>query len=357
MRRMTVKYAKPGMVVELPVYDNFGSLLIPQHKKLEQKHINIMITGGVPEIFVRDYRVADILVAPLFSPQAEGVLASAFRNLVQQNAGGAGITEDCITKIRGAVHRVIKDMALNFIGDVNVSCHILPKDYVYLQPVKTAGLSMAIGNILKLPDEEMATIGIAAVLKDISLPIEIIKNVDTLAEGDSPRMRGHPVTGYKLLTENNLTSAAVAEAVLQHHEFWSGSGYPQGLKGNEISLHARIIAIADAFVDLLAERPGGEKYMPHEAIEYIMASSGDQFDPELVEHFVRRVPSYPSGLLVKLNTGERGIVSDPKRGFVARPVVRICFKADGRAMNNPVDIDLSQAQYQRKLVTKVLEYD
>lgn len=94
-------------------------------------------------------------------------------------------------------------MSLNIIGDFNVSCHILPQDYIYLQPVKTAGLSMAIGNILKLPDDELATIGTAALLKDICLPIEIIKNVDSIAEGSSPRMRGHPVAGYKLLTEKN----------------------------------------------------------------------------------------------------------------------------------------------------------
>ena len=61
--------------------------------------------------------------------------------------------------------------------------------------------------------------------------------------------------------------------------------------------------------------------MPHVAIEYVMASSGDQFSPELVESFVRHVPAYPAGLTVQLNTGEKGIISNPNRGFVARPIV------------------------------------
>jgi hypothetical protein len=88
MRRMTLKYARPGMVVELPVYDNHGSLLLPQHNELDANTIANMAAKGVPEVFIRDFRVGDVLVAPLFSPQSEGVLANAFRNLVQKNING-----------------------------------------------------------------------------------------------------------------------------------------------------------------------------------------------------------------------------------------------------------------------------
>jgi HD-GYP domain-containing protein (c-di-GMP phosphodiesterase class II) len=357
MKRITIKYAKPGMVVDLPVFDNFGNQMMHQHKQLDKNDISKMAEKGVQEIFIRDFRVSDVLVAPLFNPQSEGILARVFRQLVENNIKGGGITKDYITQVLQALNQMIRDMALNVLGDVNVSCCISPQDYVYLQPVKTAGLAMAIGNNLKLPANELVTIGLAAVLKDIGLPLDIIKSVNSLMEGGSPRMRGHPVAGYKLLTQNKLVSNEVAEAILQHHEFWSGSGYPQGLKGKEISKYASIITIADAFVDLLAERPGGTKYMSHEAIEYIMAYSGDQFDPELVELFVRQVPSYLSGLGVELNTGETGVISNPKRGYVARPIVRICSLEGNTAIEEPYDIDLSLVKYQRKLITKVLEYD
>jgi hypothetical protein len=357
MRRMTLKYAKPGMVVELPVYDNYGNLLLPQHKELDKNNLAAMTAKGVPEIFVRDYRVMDILVAPLYSPQSEGVLANAFRQLVQKKMSGAGIDAGILTRVYEAVCQMVRDMALNFIGDTNVSCHITPQDYVYLQPVKTAGLAMTLGQILKMPEDALIALGMAAIFKDIGLDPGIIDAVDSIAEGSSPRMHGHPVAGYKLLLQNPLTAKDVAEAVLQHHEFWSGSGYPQGFKAKEISTYARIVAITDVFVDLLSVRPGRNKYMPHEAIEYIMAYSGDQFDPEMVEAFVRQVPSYPTGLLVQLNTGETGIISSPKRGYVARPIVRICSTAEKGTLNQPFDIDLSIAKYQRKLITQVLEYD
>ena len=356
MRRITVKYAQPGLVLELPVYDNYGKLLMAQHLQLDKVTIGKMLQAGVPEIFVRDYRVLDVMVAPLFPPEAEGAVANAFRTLVLENQGKPSINPVHLSQAYSSISRLIGGMAQNLVGDAGVSCNIPLQEYIYLQPVKTAGLSLAVGHKLGMTVKELAALGTAALLKDIGLSPEVINTADVLSEGGSSRLFGHPLAGCKLLMPHQLTGEEIAEAVLQHHESWSGRGYPQGLKGKDISRNARIIAIADAFVDLLAERPTRGRYMPHEAIEFVMASGGDQFDPELVESFVRNIPSYPSGLAVQLNTGEIGIVINPKRGFVARPVVRVCV-IPGKALKEPYDIDLSIAENQRTLITKVLEYD
>ena len=357
MRRITLKHAKPGMVVEQPVFDNWGNLLLNKNNELTAALINSISERGVSEVFIRDWRVTDVLVAPLFSPQNEGILAKTFRQLVQENQGKQTIGADIINEMHVAVSNMVKDMSLNIVGDLNVMCSISPNDYVYLQPVKTAGLCLAIGRGLELSPEELVSLGMAAVFKDIGLPQDIIDTVDCLTEGASPRMREHPAAGSRLLQQHHLSNGVIANAVLQHHEHWSGTGYPQGLKGKEISRFARIIAISDAFVDLLAVRPGRDKYMPHEAIEYIMACGGDQFDPEFVELFVRQVPSYPSGLSVQLNTGDTGIVSNAKLGFIARPIVRICYRPVKGLLAQPINVDLSHAAYQRMLITRVLEYD
>jgi HD-GYP domain-containing protein (c-di-GMP phosphodiesterase class II) len=357
MRRITLKHAQPGMIVEMPVYDNWGNMLVYSNNTLSKQLIDTITQRGVSEIFVRDWRVMDVLVAFLFTPQSEGLLAKNFVQFIQANAGKSALDANLLAQIKVGVSSVVRDMNLNVIGDINVSCSISPKEYVYLQPVKAAGLCLAIGTGLGLKSDDLVTLGMAAVLKDIGLPLEIINAVDFLTEGGSPRLRNHPETAYNLLMQHQITAGDVATAVLHHHENWSGSGYPNGLKGKDISYYARIIALADAFVDLLAERPGRKRCMPHEAIEYIMASGGDQFDPQLVETFVRQIPSYPAGLSVKLNTGDVGIVSNPKRGFVARPIVRICVKPDVGELEDPEDIDLSQKEFQRMLITQVLEYD
>ena len=93
--------------------------------------------------------------------------------------------------------------------------------------------------------------------------------------------------------------------------------------------------------------------MPHEAVEYVMAYSGEHFDPEVVKTFARQVPLYPTGVTVMLNSGEVGIVSDANTGHIARPIVRICVDARGWACSDPQDVDLSLAEYQSVVVVKV----
>ncbi len=357
MRRITLKYAKPGMVLEQTVYDSFGNILVDKSKELDNGLIVSMQDKGVTEIFIRDWRTVDVLAAPLFTPQTEGILAKAFRQLMLDNEGKQRLSIININQVHIAMITMIREMNLNMIGDINVSCSISPRDYLYLQPVKTAGLTLALGHGLRLSPDELTGLGMAAIFKDIGLPKETIESVDWMAEGGSPRMVNHPTTGYKLLNMHKLTSGETAKGVLQHHEFWNGTGYPQGLKGKDISLYARIIAVADAFVDLLTERPGRGKYMPHEAVEYIMAGGNDQFDPEIVELLVRRIPSYPAGLSVKLSTGDTGIVANPKLGFIARPTIRICHRPAQGVLKKPFDIDLSKPEFQRLLVAGVLEYD
>ena len=93
--------------------------------------------------------------------------------------------------------------------------------------------------------------------------------------------------------------------------------------------------------------------MPHEAIEYIMANSGDLFDPDLVGLLTRQVPLYPTGITVQLNTGETGIISDSNLGHIGRPMVRICFDERSRNLKEPYDLDLSLPENQGRMIVQV----
>jgi hypothetical protein len=93
---------------------------------------------------------------------------------------------------------------------------------------------------------------------------------------------------------------------------------------------------------------------PHNAIEAIMAESGSLFDPKIVRLFCLNVPIYPTGVSVKLNTGEVGIVTDANLGTVGRPVIRICYDKFGIILVNPYDINLKQTEYQDRLILEVL---
>ncbi len=111
--------------------------------------------------------------------------------------------------------------------------------------------------------------------------------------------------------------------------------------------------MADTYHSLLSRRPHRQALRPQDAVEFIVAYSGELFDPELVQVFARQIPQYPAGLAVKLSSGEVGIVSNPNIGHIARPIVRICAE-NGENLKEPYDLDLSRPERMTKLITEVL---
>ena len=184
---------------------------------------------------------------------------------------------------------IARNLSLSILGEINVACSVSVIDYTFLHPVKSAILSMAFGYRLGMSTDEMVILGMGSLLKDISyiyLPPGILTK-SSLTDEEKRIVQEHPTMSYNVLTQFPEIKAGVADVVLQHHEQWNGHGYPRGLQGQQISKYAQIISVSDAFSDLLVEHPGKEKCLSHEAIEYIMASGGDLFDPKLVESFVR----------------------------------------------------------------------
>jgi HD-GYP domain-containing protein (c-di-GMP phosphodiesterase class II) len=215
------------------------------------------------------------------------------------------------------------------------------------------------GRQMGMKEDELVKLGLAAALQNIgyiALSQDMLNEPTKLTAIELHEVQQHTQYGYLILKDNTALSADIVETIYQHHERWSGKGYPRGLKKDQINLHARIIAVADVYYALVSRRPHRQSNLPNEAIEFIMAYSGEHFDPEVVKLFTRLVPLYPAGIMVKLNTGELGIITDAKPGLIGRPNIRICYDKDYKQLTNPYDIDLAESQYQSKLVSEVVDY-
>ena len=356
MRRVSVARAKAGMVLGRAVFDTHGRLVLGDGDKLTTQNLSLLARSGSAEILIEDPRVADIVVGSLFSAQLEAKAVQALHTLlVSQEGTTEGVTPADILAIQPWLNKMAQRLFPEVLGEPELSGSASVKGYDYIHPVKVAALAMLIGRYAGLDQADLTKLSMAALLENIgylSLPSEIMEKEGPLTEEEWEHVRRHPRESANMLAESGL-EADVIIAIKQHHERWDGSGYPDGRKGEEISLFARIIAIADAFHALLSKRPQRPAFKPHEAMEFIVAYSGAAFDPDLAQICARRVPQFPAGLGVKLSTGEVGIVSDPNIGHIARPIVRICVE-NGVALKKPFDLDLSSRECMDKLITQVL---
>jgi len=148
-----------------------------------------------------------------------------------------------------------------------------------------------LGNALNLPDgevKELRSVGLLHDIGKIAIDERTLNKPGRLTDEEWNEITRHPEIGYRILSTVN-EMAEMAEHVLAHHERWDGNGYPKGLKGEEIPLQARIIALADAFDAMTSDRSYRPAISPESALEEIRIHSGTQFDPRLAEVFIEMV--------------------------------------------------------------------
>ncbi|MEO1814622.1 MAG: PAS domain S-box protein [Acetobacterium sp.] len=153
---------------------------------------------------------------------------------------------------------------------------------------RVSKLSAEVGAKIGLSTKDSHDLQTAGLMHDIGkigIAEGILDKSEKLSEQDWIEIRRHPEIGYRILSPAN-EFAEIADHILEHHERWDGSGYPNGLKGEEISLEARIIAIADAYDAMTRMRLHMDDLTVEEAIEEINRCSGTQFDPEIVRVFI-----------------------------------------------------------------------
>jgi HD-GYP domain-containing protein (c-di-GMP phosphodiesterase class II) len=306
----------------------------------------------------------DVEVLPLIASELESQAAQALRQLMTETQTSGNIEPILLEETKKPVFAMTRGLFPEVIGEPNVAGCASLQDYMYVQPAKVAGLSLLIGRRLENNMLKLAPLGVAALLMNIGYAVlpnlwqsqGILDKQGPLNETEFQEVKRHSSCGAEIIKRCEKFGPEVIEAIQQHHERWDGSGYPQGLKGKDISLFARIIAITDTYYALVSERPYRKAFLPHEAIEFVMAYGGELFDPELVQLFSKEVPLYPTGVTVKLNSGEVGIISGLNLGIVGRPIVRIIYDDEAQPLKDPYDIDLKLVENQKKLIVEVLAY-
>ena len=174
---------------------------------------------------------------------------------------------------------------------------------------RTQHMGRELGRRIGLSDLEQSQLSLLCLLHDIGkvgIPLEILNKPGRLTHEEWEVIKSHTTKGY-LIALSSSELRGIAEMILYHHERWDGKGYPDGLSGKDIPLLSRIIAVVDSFDAMVNDRSYRSAIGEETAMDEMRKQSGAQFDPELVEAFLRMVEEDPSVTQAAVS-GETGVV-------------------------------------------------
>ncbi|MBR5976717.1 MAG: HD-GYP domain-containing protein [Clostridia bacterium] len=324
---VSVDRVKPGVTLAKDIYgvDTFTGkiVMLKVGQKLTMAHITKLMGLDLQGIYINEPPVASELLTgdtktELFHliDELEATGTPAFLSLYKEKI------EDASSILNDFVDTILRRDDLRLSME-NLDFH---ENLRYAHTVSTAVISIVIAKELGMSKSDILDLTLAALIHDIGdkkLPDGLLDKPARLTEDEYEIVKTHTTHGYGILGHEDFSaiSEPVKSGVLSHHERFDGSGYPNGLGGEEIPLFARIIAVADVYSALTADRPYRSAYQVSEAIEYIMGNADRQFDAIVVAAFLKIISPYPIGSCVRLSSGERAVVSKQNPENPLRPVV------------------------------------
>lgn len=269
--------------------------------------------------------------------RARGAVVSMFR---EARMGKAVDTESA-----GALVTEIADSVMRNPGAlISLARLKTADDYTFMHSVAVCALMIALARQLGLDETEVREAGMAGLLHDLGkalMPPEILNKPGRLTDAEFETIKRHPVEGHRLLREGGVASPIVLDVCLHHHEKVDGSGYPDRLDGEWISLFARMGAVCDVYDAITSNRPYKQGWDPAESIRKMTEWSAGHFDARVFQAFVKSIGIYPVGSLVRLGSGRLAVVIEQSEKSLLAPRVRVFFSTRSQARIVPETLDLA----------------
>jgi len=356
MRLVPIEFAKPGDCLAKTIFDDDGRILLREGVVLTDIFLIRIKRLQIYSIYISD-EYSEVIIEDVIKPElrqnAIKAIKETFYSFEKYSlySNNSNFNENKFAKEKQSYFESIGNIAKDIIDEIiskkNVMINLVDiksmDNYTYQHSVNVAVISLVLGVQLQLNQKDLYTLCMGALIHDIGkvlVPKDIILKPGPLTDEEFMTIKQHTTKGYDYLRGCLDISASARVVALQHHEKIDGRGYPDNIKSKSINKFARIVAIADVYDALTSDRPYRKAMSPNDAVEYILAHAGIQFDYEMVLAFSKAVVPYPPGTLVKLSTGDIGVVTEVFPNFALRPQIKILKSGTG-AKSQQVDSIIS----------------
>lgn len=331
------------MQVARTIYDADGTVLLTAGMVLNEYFIRRLGELGVASAYIKDDTFNSLDYVPdVIAEQTRLETVKAVKDNFQALAVNRRINTRLMKK---AVDKILDDLLSSRDVLVNLTDIRTYDDYTFAHSVNVCVLSLMTGITLGMHELKLRDIGVGALLHDIGkirVDRELLNKPGELTPAEYAEIQKHTTYGFDILRSYDDISLLSAHIAFQHHERWDGKGYPRALLRDDIHEYARIVAVADVYDALLADRPYRAAYSVNQAVAILTRMSDIYFEPRALSALVSNIAVYPVGSVVCLNTGETGMVVDVNRSAPTRPVVRVIFDRHRRRLKTPHEVDLAR---------------
>jgi HD-GYP domain-containing protein (c-di-GMP phosphodiesterase class II) len=242
------------------------------------------------------------------------------------------------------LHYIIEQNLLDKLYEYAMSAH---EDYeeMIVHTIDVTFTALQIGKGMDYNIKMLLRLGLAAFLENVGMykiPESILKSRGKLGQEEIKLIKKHPELSRDILGRMGEKYRWLADVAYQIHERYDGSGYPLGLKGNEISELALIIGLIDTYSAMIKNRPYREKFIQTDTIKSIVGVSKGQFPPKIVKVFINQISLFPVNSYIILNNRSIGRVISTDKKQPLRPTIELLYDGSGNRLEKPQIISLSE---------------
>ena len=264
--------------------------------------------------------------------------------------------------------KLVGQIADSILSAPELAIHVMGDkaggEELYFHSLNVTMLSLMIARDIKLPSEAARSLGMGALFHDVGrrqIPNKILMKMEPLTASERNYYELHSEYGVTIGQELKFSPLTLA-IIGEHHELFDGTGYPRKLKGEAVTLLARIVAITNGYDELCNPLNVANAVTPHEALATMFAKLRSKFDPKLLQVFVRCLGVYPPGTIVQLSNGVFGMVATINTARPMKPMI-VTYDADIPKeeailvdMETELDVNITKAIRPLQLPREIYNY-